>query len=169
MIATNSSDALDAIKPPAVVSSSEMTEKDQNGLTDHEDHLHDSGKLSHFSDYDRTLQDYHTRLNDTGCHVFDDDSSEEMLKDHSALREHSSMRDDLQSTESGDHSLPRKKGGRKTRRTSKSSVMSMSIGSLSGMDYSAEELRDHKMNSSRSFGSNRSLMSELTDYQDLIL
>ncbi|CAJ1958540.1 unnamed protein product [Cylindrotheca closterium] len=171
MIATNSSDDLDAIKP-AVVSSSDMTEKDHhpNGLADHQtDHLHDSGKLSHFSDYDGTLQDYHTRLNDRGSpHVFDDDSSEEMLKDHSALRDHSAIRDDLQS-ESCDHSLPRKKAGRKTRRTSKSSVMSMSIGSLSGMDYSADELRDHKMHSSRSFGSNRSLMSELTDYQDLIL
>lgn len=168
IIATSSSDNLDATTPTEV-SSSDVTKEDKNLLTDRVHHLDDSTKLSHFSDYDEALNDYHTGLNDTGSHVFTDESSEEMLKDHSALRDHSSIRDDLHSTGSCEISLPRKKGGLLSRRNSKSSSMSMSIGSLSGMDYSADELHDHKMHSSRSFGSNRSLMSELTDYHDLTL
>jgi hypothetical protein len=131
-------------------------------------------------DLGSTFQLYTTNLNDFESDheidhdypdpntYFDDDSSEELLKDHSKFHE------SMNSNGSGEFSFTRKKNFLASRASSMS-IGTSSFMSLSAMEYSADlgfsaDLsREQKMSATRSNGSNRSMMSELTDYEHLQL
>lgn len=147
-----------------------------DGTPKHNNPGESNANTGHLGDAGSALKDYTTNLNDLEDDhefpdpnmYFDDDSSEELLKDHSKFH------DSLNSGGSSEFSLTRKKKGM-ARRSSRSSGMSaMSLGtsslmSLSAMEYSADLTREQKMSAARSHGSNRSIMSELTDYEQLHL
>jgi hypothetical protein len=159
-IATNSSHEIaDLMKLPPLEGANE-TPKQDNTKRKMGGQLDDSG--SAFQEYTTNLNDFEGDHEFTDPNTyFDDDSSEE-------LQDHSKFHESVNSTGSGDFSFTRKKKDAATR-ASAMSIGTASLMSLSAMEYSADLSREQKMSATRSNGSNRSMMSELTDYEHLHL
>jgi hypothetical protein len=166
VIATNSNDEVADLMKLPLDGANETPKKDNTGGSK-------SNMGGQLDDSGSTFQEYTTNLNDfagvAGDHeftdpnaYFEDDSSEELLNDVSKFH------DSVNSNGSGDFSLTRKKKGAASR-ASAMSIGTASFMSLSAMEYSADLSREQKMSATPSNGSNRSMMSELTDYEQLHL